>query len=767
MVYPRDFEKKIGFDEILRMLREQCLCGLGLKKADAVLFSSNGEKLFPELKRTDEMRRILLFEEHFPSQDFSDITPDLAHLHIEGTFLEPDVLLNFRLSLITILELISFLKKKKELYPSLYLLTQGIEPDKNIPQRIDRIIDEKASVRNNASPQLARIRKEKSGRLAVIEKKILHQLQLARNSGWTPEKAELTMRNGRLVIPLLSAHKRKINGFILDESATGQTVYLEPVETFEINNEIRELENAERREIIHILTAFADSIRPDLEMLSDAYSFLGEIDFLMAKGKLANMVKASCPKVLSQSTTTLKIRKAVHPLLFLSHTKQKKQVIPLDLDLDPSHRILVISGPNAGGKSVCLKTVGLLQYMFQCGILPSCDESSEFILFGKIFLDIGDEQSLENDLSTYSSKLLNLKFFLENLDPTSLFLIDELGTGTEPSVGGAIAEASMVQFSKSHAYGVITTHYTNLKLLQGKTDGVINGAMLYDSKKMQPLFQLMTGKPGSSFAFEIARNIGFPGKVLKHAATLTGKSQVSFDEYLQNLEVEKQSLDKKSSELRVADDFFNEVISKYQKLYTDLERSKKEILEKAREDALDILNKSNSLIERTIKEIRESQAEKEKTRKAREGIKDFKEKLIPEEKKPDKKEATGAKENKETKKHPGGKREQKTDLPENQTHARNDPYRVYMDSLREKLTGFQLTLDIRGMRVDEALPALQRYLDDAMMLDIHEVKILHGKGNGVLRQITRDYIRSVKAIRSFRDETLEQGGSGITVVQFK
>jgi DNA mismatch repair protein MutS2 len=444
---------------------------------------------------------------------------------------------------------------------------------------------------------------------------------------------------------------------------------------------------------------------------------------------------------------------AIHPLLYLAHSRQKKKVIPLSIALEPDNRILIISGPNAGGKSVCLKTVGLLQYMFQCGILPSVNEDSSFGIFHNLFIDIGDEQSLENDLSTYTSKLLNLKFFIENLDQNSLFLIDEFGTGTDPALGGPIAEASLEEINRKQAYGVVTTHYSNLKLLAGRVPGILNGAMLYDTAKMKPLYLLKMGKPGSSFAFEIARQIGFPAEVLKSAASKTGTSQLDFDRELQNLEVEKTEMTQKSTELKVADDFLNEMITKYKKLNEELEVSKKEIILKAKEEARHILDDSNRIIEKTIKEIRENQAEKTKTKEARQEIEELKKTIeIHSEAEADK----GPK-----------KKKMVTINAPTSTAPPRGPYQSFYDDLQKKLSTFELTLDLRGKRAEETYSILQHYVDDAILLSIPEVRILHGKGNGVLRQVTRDYLASVKEVKRYSDESLERGGGGITVVSFR
>lgn len=753
MVFPPEFESKIGFDGIRALVKESCF-GPGKHLADQISFSDDLSEIKTLLGQTEELRQILLSQENFPSQDYYDLTGELLRIRIAGTYIEPEQLSILKLSLSAILQIVNFFHKhQRGQFPLLSILCSEITINPDLISEIDRIIDDKAQVRDEASSELKKIRKEKKTKLAVVERKIAQSLKLARHSGWTPENAELTLRDGRLVIPLLNTHKRKIQGFVHDESATGQTVYLEPADVLETNNEIRELDYAERREVIRILIAFADMLRPETEDLIHAYSFLGNVDFIRAKASLAVRINAILPSSLSEKPC-IHWNEAVHPLLWLAHQRQKKKVVPLSIELDDENRILVISGPNAGGKSVCLKTVGLLQYMFQCGLLPSAKEDSVFGIFHNIFIDIGDEQSLENDLSTYTSKLLNIKFFLENLDENSLFLIDEFGTGTDPALGGPIAEASLEEMNRKNAFGVITTHYSNLKLLAGKIPGIINGAMLYDARKMKPLFLLKIGKPGSSFAFEIARQIGFPAEVLNNAESKTGTSQLDFDRELQNLEAEKTELGHKSTEIKVADEFLNEMITKYKKLNEELESSKKEILNKAKQEALNILNESNRLIEKTIKEIRENQAEKERTKEAREEIRDLKLKI-------EKDTQTEDKQDLKLKKLVADNTHEKKNTPS------RGPYQSFYDDIQKKLLQFELTLDLRGKRADETLGILQHYIDDAILLNIPEVRILHGKGNGVLRQVTRDYLATVKEVRKFSDEALERGGGGITVVSFR
>jgi DNA mismatch repair protein MutS2 len=750
LIFPANFEQKIGFDSIRQMLSESCLGPLGRQFAVRMEFSSDPAYIREQLLLTEEMRQILLSSEMFPSQDYYDVTGYLLGIRIAGTYLDTEQLTEVKLSLATIFQVLVFLKSHdKDQFPYLSELGKDISVDSKIIREIERLIDDKSQVREDASPTLKKIRKDRKSKQSLVEKKIIQELKTAKKSGWTPPDADVTIRDGRLVIPMINTYKRKIAGFVLDESSTGQTVFIEPTEVLETNNEIRELEYAERREIVRILTDFADMLRPSINDLISAYQFLGKVDFLRARSLFAIRIHACLPGQISDEPG-LSWTEALHPLLFLSHSRQNKPVVPLTIQLDNDRRILIITGPNAGGKSVCLKTVGLIQYMFQCGLLPPVKENSNFGIFQKIFLDIGDEQSLENDLSTYTSKLYNIKFFIENLGPSSLFLIDEFGTGTDPTLGGSIAEASLEKINESKAFGVVTTHYSNLKLLASRLPGIINGAMLYDSARMKPLFELKMGKPGSSFTFEIARQIGYPEDVLKYASKKIGKSQLDFDKELQNLEVEKSEVQKKNTELEVADNFLSELIQKYQKLKEELEKSRAEILLKAKQEAFQVLNDSNKMIERTIKEIRESQAEKVKTDAARKELKQLKDKISSELPAPS---AT-----KSIKQEFG---QQSAGSP---VHQKKQS--IY-NNLQNKLSQFQLTLDLRGKRVEEAYALLQRYIDDAVLLGMTEIRVLHGKGNGVLRQITREYLATQKEVKNFSDEVVERGGVGITVVSFR
>ena len=785
MIYPAEFEQKTGFDQIRLLLKERCLSVSGKKYVDAIAFSSDHATILRHLRLTEELRLILISEESFPATGFPDLLDMLNYLRIENTYAEPEELAELRTLITLFLEMSRFFSKERiKLYPLLATMIREVsaadEEDSvvsvkqisGIPTRIDRILDDRnGGLRDNASPELHKIRSSRKEVQGRIEKRMQQILYTAKQNGWTDNETGLTMREGRLVIPVKSAHKRKLRGFICDESATGLTVYIEPAELLELHNVIRELTSAEKREIIRILTAVANEIRPHAGILMRISDLLGKLDCVRAKALFAVDTGAMLSKRILQDPL-INWQQAVHPLLLLSHRKAGKKVVPLSITLHPAHRIIVISGPNAGGKSICLKTVGLLQYMLQCGLLPPARDDSEFGIFREIMIDIGDEQSLENDLSTYTSKLLSMKYFIEHLQESSLFLIDELGTGTDPSVGGAIAEAALLTMAEKGASGVVTTHYANLKLLAGTpkspclkldrpeedlpshyegrigvgSSGICNGAMLFDSQTMKPLYQLQIGYPGSSFALEIAGEIGFPETVLKRASELVGGSQLGFDRQLQDLGVEQEEIRKRTTEVQVADDFLNELIGKYQKLVTELEQKRTEILEKARQEAHGLLKDSNKLIEHVIKEIRESQADKERTKNAREKIRQKKDQL----------ETCVQCSSKEPKKHEvttGGKTSTKGST-------------VYHAIIKEKLDSFTMTLDLRGKRVDEAFPELQQYIDDAILLSVKEVRILHGKGTGTLREITREYLRSVKEVKSFQDEHVERGGAGITVVTF-
>lgn len=808
MIYPSNFETKTGFATIRKMLRDGCISPMGAGKADELCFLTDKETINRLLDQTEEFSLLMQTGIPFPVRDFFDLRPELNRIRIEGTIIEQDELFRLKSVLNTANLILVFTHSDASLtYPALRDLANGIELPKNIVSETNRLTDDKGNIPDNASETLAEIRADIRRKQAAVERKLRQILGEAKSSGWTDSDVEFTIRNGRLVIPIRSADKRKLKGFVHDESASGQTVYIEPTEIFDTNNEIKELDYAEKREIHKILNGFTKLIRPVQPNLLLCVELLGQIDFIRSRTAFARKIKAIKPTLTENPF--IDWQQARHPLLELTLLEQKKQIIPLDLKLDENQRILMISGPNAGGKSVCLKTTGLLQYMLQCGIPVPMKPESKCGLFDQIFIDIGDEQSLENDLSTYSSHLLNMKHFMANSDNKTLFLIDEFGTGTEPQLGGAIAEAVLTELNQKGAFGVVTTHYANLKLMADQHPGIVNGAMLFDTRKLQPLFVLQTGNPGSSFAFEIARKIGFPEQTLANAATITGYSQLDFEIQLQQLEIEKKEVAKKQTELRLADILLNEVIEKYQRLLKQLEDRKKVVLNDANREARQLIEKANRQIELTIKEIKETQADKDKTKQLREKLAETKEILHKQAEQTieniDEIESQAeTPENSELK--PGDMvRIEEMDLtgellqineheavisfnsiklrtsPEkltkvtrkelkkiNQTRQiRRSSQSSIGDDLNEKVAQFRLTVDLRGKRVEEALDQTARYLDEALLLSIKEVNILHGKGNGILRKVIRDFLSTHSQVVAFEDARLESGGHGITQVKLR
>ncbi len=813
MIYPSHYSQKSGFDQILKLLREHIENPVTLRHIEDIRFSDSFAEIHRALSETEEMRQILENAHGFPHRELAYLDEELHHLRLEGSFPDVEVLSELRSATDTIFDTLAFFRNTSaKKYPLLSARASLLHPDITISKRIVLIMDEKGNIRDSASQRLGEIRRERVVLLAEVSKRMQKVLKQAKSEGWTESETEPGIRNGRLVIPVGASHKRKMRGFIHDESASGNTVYIEPEEVFEANNQVRELDLAERREIIKILTEFANFLRPHLVPLLECFSFMAFLGFLKAKARLALLTGGVMPVL--QAEPVINWRDARHPLLYLSHKAQKKEIVPLSIRVDDTERILIISGPNAGGKSVCLKTVALLQYMLQCGLLIPVKEDSVAGIFSELLLDIGDEQSLENDLSTYSSHLQNMYHFMEHAGPRSLFMIDEFGVGTEPQAGGAIAEAILGRLHARKAYGLVTTHYANLKLLPSKHEGMVNGAMLYDRANMEPRFILQIGKPGSSFAFEIARKIGFDDALLAEASEKTGRTQMDFEEELKKLEIEKQELRKQQQEFRVADDFLAELIQKYEDLVRKQEVKSKEILDKARTEAGKVIENANRVIENTIREIRENQADKEKTRQLRETLKQETARLeeeAREEPKTPAKEKTAPLQVAQADEpeipaetlSPGmwvklagqsgigqvesvkGKEilvsfgalklkclKEKLVLANQQEvksgKAVKPPslYGKYIDEIHSKLEQFHLTLDLRGHRAEDALTELRKYIDDAILLDIFEVRILHGKGDGILRQLVRDYISRVPEVREFRDELIELGGHGITVVKF-
>jgi len=801
VLYPKNFEQKIGFDRIRELLKQSCLSTMGHEFVDKIRFSSRYDFINKWTSQVDEFKRILALGEPFPHDNYFNLIPVLERLTIEGTYIEASNLFDLKSSLQTIYDCISnIISRDKEQFPELFELSERVFLDVTIIKKIEDIINDKGVIKDSASDRLKEIRRSIIRQHKVINDNINSILKKAKKNGWVAGDAELTVRGGRTVIPISATNKRSIKGFIHDESATGQTVFIEPAEVLEANNEIRELESEEKREIIKILLKFSDYLRPSLEDLKKCYRFLGLIDFIRAKAKFALEIDAYKPKINNkQSFEWIKAR---HPILFLTFKEQKKEVIPLDIKLSDKDRILVISGPNAGGKSVCMKTVALIQYMLQCGLLIPVESYSDIGIYDKMFIDIGDEQSLENDLSTYSSHLLNMKNFIQYANEKSIFFIDEMGTGTEPQLGGAIAEAALEQLNRKKSFGVVTTHYSNIKVFADKTDGVQNGAMLYDSKQMQPLYKLSIGKPGSSFAFEIAQNIGLQKNIINYATNLAGRKQVNFDRQLQDLELEKNELNKKQKEFKVADDILSQTIDKYEKLSFDIEKMRKDIINQAKREAQKILDDSNKLIENTIREIKESQANKERTREARlemEMKKESLEKAIKKEEKEKTKPKIKTKKSRKTfdnkievgdsvklnnQKEAGEVAEIKdkhamvffgalkmkvklVDLEKVETQEKSKPkIKHKLDfNINEKASNFATKIDVRGKKAEEALLIVENYIDETILLGIREVKILHGKGDGILRHVIRQYLHSVREVKKVRDEQIEFGGQGITVVE--
>ena len=820
MIYPDNFETKIGFDRIRVMLSQRCLSPMGINLSESVTLLTNPDSVKTELEKTSEFQEILRFEEPFPSDNYFDVSGTLSKLRKEGTFPEVKEVFDLKRTLETIKAVINYLKDRKEdNFPILISLCKNIKFYPYVLDAIDRIIDRHGNIKDNASPGLRVIRSTLESLVATVSKKLNSILKQAQAEGIVDGDVNASVRNGRGVIPVNVYDKRKIKGLIHDQSASGKTVFIEPEEIVEINNEIIELEYEERREIVKILTALADDLRPYIEDLIELNGFLGEIDFIRAKA-LLGLDLGSIKPVLTEEPGLL-WSKAVHPLLVLAFRNLPgREVVPLDIVLNKDERILLISGPNAGGKSVCLKTVGLLQYMLQCGLTIPVSEGSESGIFRNIFIDIGDEQSIDNDLSTYSSHLINMKYFLKNAEPGTLILIDEFGTGTEPILGGAIAEAILGELNKMGVFGVLTTHYTNLKHFASVTSGIVNGAMAFDNHIMQPLFQLSIGKPGSSFAFEIAKRIGLPEKILDGASDRAGVKNINYDRHLKDIARDKRYWENKRHNIRQHEKHLEELIDEYEKELSEVKSARKEIISKAKEEAGTIIERSNKLIENTIREIKEAQAEKERTREIRKNVEGFKEAISNksleesvtekrfsrlEEKavkyKPAKKRIIDKPDSIETKplkpgdavrmkdtmacgevieirddvvmvetgkfriKVPLIKLEKISKAELRKSRKSTKPGIIFDDEITQKKIRFNPQIDVRGERGEEALMKVQDLLDNALIVQHKNLRILHGKGNGVLRELIRQYLSSVGFVKSYRDEHVEQGGSGITVVE--
>lgn len=823
MIYPDNYESKIGFDTIRKMLKTRCLSPLGESRVDEMIFKHSFTVISTSLLQTAEFAFILK-EEDFPAENFFDLRDAFKHIRIENTWFDAECLFELQRSLDSIDKIVRFLTNpNRQLPPNLKFNTSPLaELARDVPtfphivKRISQILDKYGNIKDSASPGLFNIRTTISNTVNSISHQLQTILKEAKSEGLVEKDASPTLRDGRLVIPVAPAMKRRLNGIVHDESDTGRTVFIEPAEVVRANNEIRELKAAERREIIRILIEFADFIRPDLKQMALSYEFLADIDFIRAKAIFANETGSVMPRL--DHKQIIDWGNAVHPILQQSLAKTDRKVVPLDILLNHQQRILLISGPNAGGKSVCLKTVGLLQYMLQCGMLIPVAESSVCGIFGNIFIDIGDEQSLENDLSTYSSHLLNMKNMMKYANNTTLILIDEFGGGTEPQIGGAIAEAVLKRFNEKKAFGVITTHYQNLKHYAKDTPRIVNGAMLYDRQQMRPLFQLRIGNPGSSFAVEIARKIGIPEDVIADASELVGTEYINADKYLQDIVRDKRYWENKRQLIHQQEKKLEATIAEYEEKISTIKGQKREILEKARQDAENLLQKSNSLIEQTVKEIKEAQAEKEETKRIRAKLHQFREQV---EKNSHDNEPTQPHGRKKRSNHKDTKKdnhsESSAQVPKSvevghfvrlkgqntvgtvqkmngdevtvafgdilttvkinrlePTFERPKSPLAGMESSiyntttairNKKIANFKSVADVRGMRGEECLRTITDFIDDAIVAGIKNVSILHGTGNGILRQLVRQYLATIPEVQSYRDELPQFGGTGITLVE--
>ena len=842
ITYPKNFETKIGFDEVRHLLRERCLSTLGKEKVNELRASTNAEIINRWLREVHEFRIIQESIDEFPLHYFFDLRESVARIRLEGTHLDENEIFDLRRSLQTISDIVRYLNRTKGgdtpteddeadyLYPTLQLLTREVSTFPTILHEIDLILDKYGKIRDDASSELLRLRRELAKAEGSVSRALNAILRTAQGEGLIDKDAAPTIRDGRLVIPVSPSMKRKIRGIVHDESATGKTVFVEPAEVVEANNHIRELESEERREIIRILTTFSSKLRPHVADVLRSYQILASIDFIRAKAEFARLTNGFEPIV--QSKPYIDWIRAIHPLLQLSLARQNKKAVPLDIMLTKEKRLLIISGPNAGGKSVCLKTVGLLQYMLQCGLSIPVGDRSRTGVFHHIMIDIGDEQSIENDLSTYSSHLLNMKNMMRQADATTLLLIDEFGSGTEPLIGGAIAEAVLKQLWQRKAWGVITTHYQNMKHFGENHEGVVNGAMLYDRQEMQALFQLQIGQPGSSFAIEIARKTGLPEDVIRDASDIVGSDYIQSDKYLQDIIRDKRYWETKRQVVHQREKELEQTISHYEEEIKKLKEDRRNIISKAKQEAEELLGESNRRIENTIREIREKQAEKEETRRIRESLADFKKEVLEidpsstddlvskkirqiqerqerrEKRKQEKaKKKSAAAQAQATEAKPtepdvlavgdsvrikglttvgqieriNGKmatvvfgdmrttmRTERLERAEKPTQSATSSYRIISRQTREAIDerklNFKQDLDVRGMRGDEAVNAVMYFIDDAMLVGMSRVRILHGTGSGILRQLIREYLGTVPDVKSFRDEHVQFGGAGITVV---
>ena len=845
MLYPHNFEDKTGFNQIRTLLDSKCLSALGKEMVDAMSFSDDADTINEWQRQIGEFRRITEEHDDFPMDYFFDVREAITRVRPENTHIEEPDLFDLMRSLSTIDAIVSIINDNDDShtdsdtdspltphpssiishpsplnhsYPALKRLTEDIITFPQIVRRISSILDKNGRVKDGASFALANIRdelKRTNGKISATLNTILHRAKI---DGLVGKDTAPTMRDGRLMLPVPPQAKRKITGIVHDESATGRTVFIEPAEVVEINNHIRELEAEEQRELIRILTDFTNQIRPYIKEIVDSFQLLARIDFLQAKLAIAKDFDAC--EVVTADHPQMDWVQARHPLLQKSLERQNRKIVPLDIKLTPENRIMIISGPNAGGKSICLKTTGLLQYMLQCGLAIPVRENSKFGIFKDIMIDIGDEQSIENDLSTYSSHLVNMKTMMKQSDGNSLLLIDEFGGGTEPQIGGALAESFLDTFCKKGAWAVITTHYQNLKQYADNNPGVVNAAMLYDRAQMKPLFQLEIGNPGSSFAIEIARNIGLPENVIQEASDKVGHDYVQSDKYLQEIMRDKRYWERKRQNIHQQEKEIERQKAEYEAEMSKIKAKRREILEEARDQAQRLLKESNARIERTIKEIKEAQADKEATKKIRQELQTLNRDavaLISDENQNENLVPQPSTFNPQTLK-PSNPQTLKTSKPQIGSYvkikgqeivgqiesinaksaicifgqlktqvrisqlepaekpksksttklsgaANSQAVRKMREEIDQKRNHFKPDLDIRGLRGEEAINAVTYFIDDAIMIGMPTVRILHGKGDGILRHLVRQYLSTIKGIKSFRDENIQFGGTGITVVE--
>lgn len=814
MIYPDAFEHKIGFTAIRETVKSHCISPLGEKYCREMGFSSDPDTVRHHLLSTAEMQSIINSNEDLPLGNLHDVTGSLISIRIAGTFIPAQELLRVRQSLSTIAEVISFFSRNRDgeasPYPLLTQLSQSLFSFPMATAAIDRILDRFGNIKDNASPELASIRSSISSISGTINATMRRVISRAMQAGYIEQDTTPAIRDGRLVIPVAPMHKRKINGIVHDESASGKTIYIEPAEIVETNNRLRELQMEERREITRILISVADEIRPHINDMLNCYDILGMLDFIHAKAAFANDIDAHLPAIGTKPE--MEWYHACHPVLLLSLQRQGKEIVPLDITLTEENRVLIISGPNAGGKSVCLKTVGIVQYMTQCGLLPPLYENSHIGIFDDIFIDIGDDQSIEDDLSTYSSHLRNMKYFLNHGRNSTLVLIDEFGGGTEPQIGGAIAQAILKQFNGKRMWGVITTHFQNLKHFAEDTDGLINGSMLYDRHLMQPLFRLSIGNPGSSFAIEIARKTGLPAEIISDAEEIVGSDYINMDKYLLDIARDKRYWENKRMSIRQKEKKLEQILAQYEHDATTLREKRREIISEAKVEAKRILDSSNASIERTIHDIKRAQADKEKTLEARRRLQQEKDRIARDDnndhpllrKAPKVKKKETVHNNEPAKdvfatgdnvkldgqgsvgkiieisgknatvifgmikttvkidrlKHTNAK-------PESGNKNASFVSASTTDKLRDRQLNFKQEIDVRGMRVEEAVQAITYFIDDAIQFSIAQVRILHGTGTGALRQYIRSYLDTVNGVRSYRDEHVQFGGAGITIVELE